>query len=31
MTFDTEFHKTNFAIDKINKVSIEGGGVGGRE
>lgn len=27
MTFDIEFHKTNFAIDKINKVYI-GNGVG---
>lgn len=29
MTFDIEFHKTHFAIDKINKVYIGKGG-GGR-
>lgn len=28
MTFDIEFHKTHFAIDKINKVYIGNGGGG---
>lgn len=31
MTFDIEFHKTHFAIDKINKVYIGNGGGGEAE